>query len=190
MSRMAVMNVTQLSNLGYSSYDAELENPMDVRFLPREYLGTDLNQIKSKLLPLYAKLAAYPDPVTLSEVETEYWTDKPFLSADETGPQVEGNVDPLNQEFHDTMHKPSSASSAVAGSEPSAVASSEPSAAANSESSAVASTASSLVASTASTAEPASTPAMAEMGGMGGMSGMKDGATHNSHHGGGGSMNM
>jgi len=73
---MAVMNITRLPDLGYSDLDTRLEDPMDKRFRAQRYTGTDLENIKSTVLPQFAKLKAYPNPQALADLEEKYWVGK------------------------------------------------------------------------------------------------------------------
>jgi hypothetical protein len=87
---MSVFNVTRLADLGYGGLDMMLEDPMDTRFRAKAYTKTDMNEIKSKTLPFFASLNAYPDPAALSEVEDRYWSTRTPPSGDMTGPAVKG----------------------------------------------------------------------------------------------------
>jgi hypothetical protein len=87
---MSVFNVTKLVDLGYKGLDTMLEDPMDTRFRAKPYTATDISEIKSKLLPFFAGLNAYPDPAALSEVEDRYWSTRTPPSGDVTGPAVKG----------------------------------------------------------------------------------------------------
>jgi bilirubin oxidase len=71
---MAVMNVTRLRDLGYGLEDTRLEEPMDQRFRARRYAGTDIEEIKTRVLPAFAKLGAYPDGEKLAALEEHYWS--------------------------------------------------------------------------------------------------------------------
>jgi hypothetical protein len=85
---MSVFNVTHLSDMGYKDLDTRLEDPMDARFRAKSYSGTDINEIKSKTLPFFASLNAYPDRVALAEAEDRYWSTRTPPSGDTTGPDV------------------------------------------------------------------------------------------------------
>jgi hypothetical protein len=87
---MSVFNVTRLTDLGYRGLDTVLEDPMDNRFQAKAYTGTDISEIKAKILPFFAGLNAYPDPAALSEVEDRYWSTRTPPSGDSTGPAVKG----------------------------------------------------------------------------------------------------
>jgi hypothetical protein len=71
---MAVMNVTRLSDFGYDALDARLEDPMDQRFRSKRYGGTNIEDVKSRVLPGFAKLRAYPNGETLAALEDRYWS--------------------------------------------------------------------------------------------------------------------
>lgn len=87
---MGIFNVTKLADLNYKHLDNGLEDPMDSRFQAKKYIGTNLDEIKSKTLPLFASLNAYPDPAKLAEVEDRYWSTRTPPSGDLTGPAVKG----------------------------------------------------------------------------------------------------
>lgn len=98
------MNISRLTDLGYSGLDSRLENPMDTRFRPQKYSRTNLDEIKSNLLPAFAALKAYPDPVALAELEEKYWAGRELPKADQTSEQVTGEMDPRNKEMMNSMH--------------------------------------------------------------------------------------
>ncbi|TLD20840.1 hypothetical protein E2P81_ATG08504 [Venturia nashicola] len=87
---MGVFNVTSLADLGYKDLETALEDPMDPRFRAKKYTGTNLDDIKSKVLPFFASLNAYPDPAKLAEVEDRYWSTRIPPSGNLTGPAVKG----------------------------------------------------------------------------------------------------
>lgn len=101
---MAVMNVTKLKDLGYKALDTELEDPMDKRFRPQKYAGTNINEIKTKVLPAFAKLKAYPDPTKVEELTAKYWTGKASPSEQESGEKVIPNTDPDKMAVHNAHH--------------------------------------------------------------------------------------
>jgi hypothetical protein len=101
---MAVMNISRLPDLGYSGLDTRLEDPMDKRFKAQKYTGTDLENIKSTILPGFAKLKAYPDPLALAELEEKYWVGKELPNANQTSAQVDGAMDPRAMGMHNSMH--------------------------------------------------------------------------------------
>lgn len=88
---MGMFNVTRLADLGYKDLETALEDPMDSRFRAKKYTGTNLDEIKSKILPFFASLNAYPDPAKLAEVEDGYWSTRTPPSGDLTGPAVKGS---------------------------------------------------------------------------------------------------
>jgi bilirubin oxidase len=71
---MATMNVTLLQGLGYGLEDTRLEDPVDQRFRARRYAGTDIEDVKSRVLPAFANLGAYPDGEKLAALEENYWS--------------------------------------------------------------------------------------------------------------------
>lgn len=87
---MGIFNVTKLADLNYKELEIDLEDPMDPRFRAKKYTGTNLDEIKSKTLPFFASLNAYPDPAKLGEVEDRYWSTRTPPSGDPTGPDVKG----------------------------------------------------------------------------------------------------
>jgi hypothetical protein len=87
---MSVFNVTRLADLGYNGLDTRLEDPMDARFQAKAYTGTDINEIKSKTLPYFLSLNAYPDGPALAEIEDRYWSSRTPPSGDKTGPDIKG----------------------------------------------------------------------------------------------------
>lgn len=87
---MGIFNVTRLADLGYKDLETALEDPMDSRFRAQKYIGTNLDEIRSKTLPFFASLNAYPDPAKLAEVEDKYWSTRTPPSGDLTGPAVKG----------------------------------------------------------------------------------------------------
>lgn len=87
---MGIFNVTKLADLGYKDLETGLEDPMDSRFRAKPYTTTNLDEIKSKTLPFFASLNAYPDPDKLAEVEDRYWSTRTPPSADLTGPPAKG----------------------------------------------------------------------------------------------------
>jgi hypothetical protein len=101
---MAVMNISRLADLGYSGLDSRLEDPMDKRFRPQKYMSTNLEEVKSKVLPGFAALKAYPDPVALAEMEEKYWAGKELPKPDQTSAQVAGGIDPKNMDMMNSMH--------------------------------------------------------------------------------------
>ncbi|KAF2675280.1 Cupredoxin [Microthyrium microscopicum] len=101
---MAVMNVTRLKDFGYTELDSQLEDPMDQRFRAQKYTGTDIEDVKTKILPGFAKLKAYPDPHKLEEFENKYWSSKSLPSAEESGENVVPNTDPDKQAMHNSHH--------------------------------------------------------------------------------------
>jgi len=101
---MAVMNVTKLKDFGYSDLDTELEDPMDSRFRAKRYSGTDLNDIKSNVLPAFSKLGAYPDPVKLAELESKYWnSNRNARRAD--GPAMPSMPSTMTDEERQKLHE-------------------------------------------------------------------------------------
>lgn len=112
---MAVINVTRLPELNYSAKDSHLEDPMDSRFRPQKYKGTDLEDIKTKVLPAFAQLQAYPDPVKLAELEEKYWADRDLPSSNQTSAQVGGGADPRAMGIHNSHHGSKDASSSAMG---------------------------------------------------------------------------
>ena len=86
---MAVMNVTRLHDLGYDVLDTRLEDPMDQRFRPKRFSGTDIENVKTRVLPGFAKLRAYPGPEILAAMEDQYWSGRNAPWADKTGAQVQ-----------------------------------------------------------------------------------------------------
>ena len=101
---MAVMNVTRLPDFGYKGLETPLEDPMDTRFLAKPYAGTDLEQIRSELLPSLAGLNAYPDAAILSAMQERYWADKAKPAAADTGAKTSGQVDSAMLEAHNSHH--------------------------------------------------------------------------------------
>jgi hypothetical protein len=101
---MAVMNITRLPDLGYSDLDTRLEDPMDKRFRAQRYTGTDLENIKSTVLPQFAKLKAYPNPQALADLEEKYWVGKELPNANQTSSQVDGGMDSRAMSMHTSMH--------------------------------------------------------------------------------------
>ena len=101
---MAVMNVTRLKDFGYSELDARLEDPLDKRFQAQPYKGTNLDEIKSQVLPGFAKLKAYPDPINLVALEDKYWAQRSSLPASETSESVVPNMDPEKLAVHESHH--------------------------------------------------------------------------------------
>ncbi|QDS74756.1 hypothetical protein FKW77_001322 [Venturia effusa] len=87
---MGIFNVTKLADLGYKDLETDLEDPMDSRFRAKKYTGTNLDEVKSKTLPFFASLNAYPDPAKVNEVEDRYWNTHAPPSGDLTGPVVKG----------------------------------------------------------------------------------------------------
>lgn len=87
---MGIFNITKLADLGYRDLDSGLEDPMESRFRAKLYVGTNLEEIKSKTLPFFASLNAYPDPGKLDEVEDRYWGTRTPPSGDLTGPPAKG----------------------------------------------------------------------------------------------------
>jgi hypothetical protein len=114
--RMAVMNISRLPDLGYSGLDTRLEDPMDKRFRAQKYTFTDLENIKSIVLPGFAKLKAYPDPLALAELEEKYWASKELPHANQTSAQVDGAMDPRAMGMHNSMHGTSTTATAATGS--------------------------------------------------------------------------
>jgi hypothetical protein len=110
---MAVMNVTRLKDFGYSELDSQLEDPMDKRFQAQKYTGTNLDDVKNKVLPGFAKLKAYPDPHKLEEIESKYWSTKSLPSAEESGENDIPNTDPDKLALHNSHHGSSSSSTAM-----------------------------------------------------------------------------
>jgi hypothetical protein len=110
---MALMNITRLNDLGYSELDVRLEDPMDPRFRPQKFKSTDLEDVKKNLLPAFARLRAYPDPVKVRDVEDQYWATRPYPDSSKSGEQVPKNTDPAKQQMHNDMHGTSSASSSA-----------------------------------------------------------------------------
>lgn len=101
---MAVMNVTRLKDFGYGELDARLEDPMDKRFAPRLYTGTNLDDVRNDVLPAFAKLNAYPDPVRMSALIDKYWGTKKPPAPSETDANVTPNTDPQKSAAHDSHH--------------------------------------------------------------------------------------
>jgi hypothetical protein len=83
---MGIFNITKLADLGYKDLETGLEDPMDPRFHAKPYTGTNLEEIKSKTLPFFASLNAYPDPAKVAEIEDRYWSTRTPPSGDLTGP--------------------------------------------------------------------------------------------------------
>jgi hypothetical protein len=104
LGMMAVMNVTRLQDLKYSALDTELEDPMDSRFKAKPYFGTDLEDIKIKVLPGFAALKAYPSPLKLNEEVDKYWSRKTAPEEKDTGAVVSGEKDPDFMAFHNSHH--------------------------------------------------------------------------------------
>jgi bilirubin oxidase len=100
---MAVMNVTRLKDFGYSELDAKLEDPMDKRFAPKAYTGTNLEDIKNNILPGFAKLNAYPDPKKMAATIDKYWGSR-SPNATETSENVTPNTDPDKTAVHESHH--------------------------------------------------------------------------------------
>ncbi|KAF2400857.1 Cupredoxin [Trichodelitschia bisporula] len=73
---MAAFNVTRLADMGYSELEARLEDPMDARFRSKAYTGTNLDEVRTKVLPMFAGLKAYPDIRALEKLEDKYWAAK------------------------------------------------------------------------------------------------------------------
>jgi hypothetical protein len=104
LGMMAVMNVTKLQDLKYSELDTALEDPMDARFKARLYSGTDLEDIKTKVLPGFAALKAYPSPQKLNEAVDKYWSQRDGPGDKDTGAVVSGEKDPEFMAFHNSHH--------------------------------------------------------------------------------------
>ncbi|KAA8904787.1 Cupredoxin [Sphaerosporella brunnea] len=73
VSMMAAFNITALQDFGYGNLTGGLEDPLDKRFKAKTYSATNLQQIKSEVLPYYAWLNAYPDPAFLEARIDEHW---------------------------------------------------------------------------------------------------------------------
>ncbi len=56
---MAGFNVSALEDKGYDAVNLGLEDPLDPRFAPKLYEGTDLQQVVTQLLPQFRGLGAY-----------------------------------------------------------------------------------------------------------------------------------
>lgn len=91
---MANFNITRLPTqaLGYDALTTRLEDPMDARFRAKPYRGlpASASEITDSILPAFAKLNAYPDPVKLASDELKYWSSRKAPSAQDTGPVVLG----------------------------------------------------------------------------------------------------
>jgi hypothetical protein len=101
---MAVMNVTRLKDFGYSELDSRLEDPMDKRFAPKTYTNTNIQDIKENILPGFAKLNAYPDPVKMAKTIDQYWGAREKPSAAETSENTTPNTDPEKLSVHESHH--------------------------------------------------------------------------------------
>jgi hypothetical protein len=101
---MAVMNVTRLKDFGYSELDARLEDPMDKRFAPKKYTYTNIQDIREHLLPGFAKLNAYPDPVKMAKTIEQYWGAREKPTAAETSENTTPNTDPEKLSVHESHH--------------------------------------------------------------------------------------
>ncbi|KAE9962758.1 hypothetical protein BLS_010059 [Venturia inaequalis] len=88
---MGIFNITRLADLGYKDLETALEDPLDPRFRAKKYTGTNLDEIRSKTLPFFASLNAYPDPAKLAEAEDRYWSTRMPPSGNLTGPAVKGD---------------------------------------------------------------------------------------------------
>jgi hypothetical protein len=71
---MAAFNITGLQNFGYGNLTDGLEDSMDPRFQPKQYFSTNLEQIRTEVLPYFASLNAYPDPKLIEEKTDQYWS--------------------------------------------------------------------------------------------------------------------
>lgn len=89
---MGIFNITRLADLGYKDLETALEDPLDPRFRAKKYTGTNLDEIRSKTLPFFASLNAYPDPAKLAEAEDRYWSTRMPPSGNLTGAAVKGDA--------------------------------------------------------------------------------------------------
>jgi Multicopper oxidase len=101
---MAIMNITRLADMGYSGFDLHLEDPLDVRFRPQPFQGTNLEDVKTALLPAFARLKAYPDPIKVRDLEDQYWAKKPLPDQTQSASNVPKNTDPEKQAMHESHH--------------------------------------------------------------------------------------
>jgi hypothetical protein len=101
---MAVFNVTRLPDFGYNDLEEQLEDPMDIRFRPRLFVGTNLENVKLELLPSFARLNAYPDPVSLKSMEEKYWADRSDPLKNDSGAKASGEIDPGMLDAHNSHH--------------------------------------------------------------------------------------
>jgi len=81
---MAAFNVTELPDFGYPE-TTRFVDPMDPRFRPREYRGTNVRTLRNEILPNFARLRAYGDVEEVQAALDEY-------HATRVGPPLTGSV--------------------------------------------------------------------------------------------------
>ncbi|KAF2434479.1 Cupredoxin [Tothia fuscella] len=116
---MGIFNVTRLQDLGYKELEARLEDPMDARFRAKAYTGTNIEVIRSEILPSFASLGAYPDGAALSEMEDRYWSTRTPPTAADTGmltPHIPGLADDVPSHHRGEAPMPPKAPNSNAGS--------------------------------------------------------------------------